>query len=134
MTIFVHGEPYIKSQKQLPGGVLWKRCSLKFRITRTCARVSFLIKLQVQAKETPTQTFSCEFGEISKNAFFTEHLWWLLLNAVSKRHTMIYLSSLFKSPFLFLHQIACLIDVFLLVHELNRLISRCLLLSKYLPV
>ena len=21
------------------------------------------------------QTFSCEFGEISKNSFFTEHLW-----------------------------------------------------------
>ena len=23
--------------------------------------------------------FSCEFGEISKNTFVTEHLWWLLL-------------------------------------------------------
>ena len=23
--------------------------------------------------------FSCEFCEISKNTFFTEHLWWLLL-------------------------------------------------------
>ena len=31
----------------------------------TCARVSFLIKLQV---------FSCEFCEISKNAFHIEHL------------------------------------------------------------
>ena len=26
-------------------------------------------------KETLTQVFSCEFSEISKNVFFTEHLW-----------------------------------------------------------
>ena len=26
-------------------------------------------------KETLAQVFSCEFCEISKNAFFTEHLW-----------------------------------------------------------
>ena len=26
------------------------------------------------------QVFSCEFCEISKNIFFIEHLWWLLLN------------------------------------------------------
>ena len=41
---------------------------------------SFLIKLHVQAfnfitKETLAQLFSCEFYEISKNTFFTEHLW-----------------------------------------------------------
>ena len=35
----------------------------------TCARVSFFIK-----KETLAQVFSCEFCEISKNTFFTEHL------------------------------------------------------------
>ena len=42
-----------------------------------CAKVSFLIKLQVQAwasscikKETQAQVFSCEFCEISKNTFF----------------------------------------------------------------
>ena len=36
--------------------------------------------LQKQPSETPTaQVFSCEFCEISKNTFFTEHLWWLLL-------------------------------------------------------
>ena len=34
----------------------------------TCARVSFLIKLQ--KKETVAQVFSCEFCKISKNAFF----------------------------------------------------------------
>ena len=29
------------------------------------------------------QVFSCEFCEISKNTFFTEHLWWLLLLTIS---------------------------------------------------
>ena len=46
----------------------------------TCATVSFLIKLQASAcnffkKETLAQVFPCEFCEISKNTFFTEHLW-----------------------------------------------------------
>ena len=45
-----------------------------------CARVSFLIKLQVSAsnlikKEALVQVFSCEFCEIFKNTFFTEYLW-----------------------------------------------------------
>ena len=40
-----------------------------------CARVSFLIKLQVAKKENLAQVFSCEFYEISKSNFFTEHLW-----------------------------------------------------------
>ena len=45
----------------------------------TCARVSFLIKLQASGlnankKDTVAQEFSCEFCEISKNAFFREHL------------------------------------------------------------
>ena len=49
----------------------------------TCARVSFLIKLQTFRfirKQTLAQVFSCEFCEFSKNTFFTEHLWWLLLD------------------------------------------------------
>ena len=52
----------------------------------TCARVSFLIKLQAFRfirKQTLAQVFSCEFCEFSKNTFFTEHLWWLLLNRKS---------------------------------------------------
>ena len=40
----------------------------------------FLLKLQAEAchfikKETVAQMFSCEFCEIFKNTFFTEHLW-----------------------------------------------------------
>ena len=36
-------------------------------------------------KETLAQVFSCEFCEISKNTFFIEHLWWLLLSYYNKR-------------------------------------------------
>ena len=43
----------------------------------TCARGSFLIKLQasghVTKKESLAQALSCEFCEISKNTFPTEH-------------------------------------------------------------
>ena len=52
----------------------------------TCARVYIWIKLHTEAcnfitacnfikKEILVQVFSCEFREISKNNFFTEHLW-----------------------------------------------------------
>ena len=41
---------------------------------------NFAIKLQAYSKETPTQLFSCEIFRMFKNTFFTEHLWWLLLN------------------------------------------------------
>ena len=44
----------------------------------TCARVSFLIKLlacNFIKIETLAQVFFGEFCEISKNTFFTEHLW-----------------------------------------------------------
>ena len=53
-------------------------------LENTCARVSFLIKLQVEAynfikKEALAQVFSCEYCEVFKNRFFMEHLWWRLL-------------------------------------------------------
>ena len=58
-------------------------CSQKFRKTHTPVPVSFLIKLQAGCnfikKETLAQVFSCKFCEISKNTFFIEHLWWMLL-------------------------------------------------------
>ena len=48
-------------------------------LENTCARVSFLIKLQdlgnLIKKETLAQVLSCKFCEISKNTFCTEHLW-----------------------------------------------------------
>ena len=44
----------------------------------TCARVSISIKLQAcnfVKIETLAKVFPCEFCEISKNRFFTEHVW-----------------------------------------------------------
>ena len=66
--------------------VAW-RCSVKkvfLEISQnsqenTSARVSEASSCNFIKKETKTQVFSCEFCEISKNIFFTEHLWWLLL-------------------------------------------------------
>ena len=63
-----------------------QRCSIKkvfLEISQNsqenaCARVCFLIKLQVCnfiKRETLAQVFACEFYEFSKNTFFTEHLW-----------------------------------------------------------
>ena len=59
----------------------------------TCAIVSFLIKLQVEAcnfikKETLAQVFSCEFCKISKSTFFIEHLWWLLQYCIGSSGTV----------------------------------------------
>ena len=42
----------------------------KIHRKNTCARICKFIK-----KETLAQMFSCEFCEISKNTFFTDHLW-----------------------------------------------------------
>ena len=54
----------------------------------TCARVSFLMKLQAEAfnfikKVTLAQEFSCEFFEITgKATFLIEHLRWLLVKPI----------------------------------------------------
>ena len=45
-----------------------KRCSKKFRKIQMLQAYNFI------KKETLAQVFSCEFFEISKNNFFTEHL------------------------------------------------------------
>ena len=63
-------------------GVLWKKVFLEISRNlqeNTCARVSFLIKLQALAcsfikKKTLAQVFSCEFCESSKNAFFIQNI------------------------------------------------------------
>ena len=73
-----------------------QRCSIKKLFLKfsqnsqgnTCARVSFLIKLQVEPcnfvkKETLTQAFSCEFCEIYNNTFFTKTSGRLLLNLLT---------------------------------------------------
>ena len=68
----------------IPEAVI-QRCSVKrfLEISQnsqenTCAEACNFIK-----KETLAQVFSCEFCKISKNTFFIEHLWRLLLVLVS---------------------------------------------------
>ena len=64
-------------QQAATGGVLYGEVFLIISQNpqeNTCARVSFLMKLQ-----TLTQMFFCEFCKISKNTFFTEHFGRLLL-------------------------------------------------------
>ena len=84
-----------KANKCKPG--LWyltetdtQRCSVRkvfLKISQnsqenSCARASFLIKLQVcnfVKKEILPQVFSCKFCEILRTPFFIGHLWGLLL-------------------------------------------------------
>ena len=74
-------------QKQPPELCYINRCSQNFLQNsqeNTWAKVSFLIKLQASdliknpsgfiKKKTLAQVFSCEFCEIFKSTFFTEHL------------------------------------------------------------
>ena len=73
----------MKLTEAVTRGVLCKKVFLEISQNsqeNTCARVSFLIKLQAETcnfikKETLAQVFSCEFCEISKNTFFIEHFW-----------------------------------------------------------
>ena len=72
---------------QFPGDAVSQTCSLKKAFLEilqnlqenTCARVSFLIKLQAPPgnllKKILAQVFSSEFCKISNNTFFTEYLW-----------------------------------------------------------
>ena len=46
----------------------------------TCARVSFLIKLQASStRDSLARVLSSEFYEIFRSTFFIEQLWWLVL-------------------------------------------------------
>ena len=69
-------------QKQPPAVFCTKKVFLKIsKIPQeySCARTSLLIKFQVAwnfiKKEALSQVLSCEFSEIFKNTFFTEHVW-----------------------------------------------------------
>ena len=59
------------------GGVMSEKVFLEISQNsqeNTCSRVSGLACSFIK-KETLAQVFSCEFCEISKNTFFTKHLW-----------------------------------------------------------
>ena len=74
----------ILASEAATGGVLEEEVFLKTLQNlqeNTCARVSFLIKLQASRsgpllkKETLALVFSCEFCQMSKSTFLTEDLW-----------------------------------------------------------
>ena len=52
-------------------------CSVKKGVLRNFAKFTgkHLCQSLFIKKETLVQVFSCEFCEISKNTFFTEHVW-----------------------------------------------------------
>ena len=66
------------SEKMLNKEAIVRRCSVKMLFLEilqklhksTCARDSFLIKLQANKKESLGQVFSCEICEISMNTIF----------------------------------------------------------------
>ena len=60
----------------------------KFTGKHLCQSLFFNKFLFFIKKETLAQTFSCEFYEISKNTFFTEHLRWLLLELFFRRYPL----------------------------------------------
>ena len=66
----------------------------------TCARVSFFHKVSGPStflqKETLAKVFSCEFFEIFKNTFFTEHLRWLLLKLVIAQYLRVIVTNIFR--------------------------------------
>ena len=57
--------------------ITWKACKVVFVFWEAVVQRCSVKK--VLRKETLAQMFSCEFCEISKNTFFIEQLWWLLL-------------------------------------------------------
>ena len=73
--------------------VVSRRCSVKkmfLKISQnsqenTCARVSFLIKIQAlglqlyQKERLRRKCFPANFAKFSRITFFIEHFWWLLL-------------------------------------------------------
>ena len=79
-----------------------RRCSVRKGFLRNLAKFPrktpvpeslFLIKFQVLLatllkKETLAQVFSCEFYEIPKNTFFTEHLWATASQLSPSRHAV----------------------------------------------
>ena len=95
------------SDKAATRGVLEKKVFLEISQNsqeNTCARAFFLIKLQgcnFIKKETLTQVFSCEFCEISKNTFSTEHL---QTTASSKRFLLFLKMTIFRKKRRFVFQ------------------------------
>ena len=63
------------------------RCFVRKGVLRNFAKFTgkHLCQSLFFKKETLAQVLSCEFCEIFKSTFFTEHLWWLLLENLSNK-------------------------------------------------
>ena len=77
------------SQKQSPGGLLWKRCSYRFRkITQHLCyslifnKVADLRSATLLRKKLWHRCFPVNFAKFTKMPFLRKHLWWLLLTSV----------------------------------------------------
>ena len=79
--LMIKGALWLTEGEAATRDVLLKKVLLKFLQNSQENRVSFLIKFQARPasncikKETLAQAFYCEFCEILKNTFFTEHHW-----------------------------------------------------------
>ena len=76
-------------------GLLYEKMFLEISQNSQENTCAFLMKLQASAcnfikKEALSQVFSCEFCEISKNIFFTEHLWATTSTLWKKQNHSIY--------------------------------------------
>ena len=82
--------------KKQPPEVFCKKSVLrnftKFIGKHLCQSLFFNKVAGLTPEATLAQVFSCAFYEISKNTFFTEHLWWLLLTEVKSNES-------FSNPF-----------------------------------
>ena len=74
------------------GGVLLKKMFLKISqisLENTCVCQTNCLSVfdhkacKLYQKETSARVLSCETGDIFKNIFFTEYLWWLLLSELT---------------------------------------------------
>ena len=85
-----------------------KKCSVKKGVLKNFAKFSgqhlcqslFFHKVSGPStflqKETLAKVFSCEFFEIFKNTFFTEHLRWLLLKLVIAQYLRVIVTNIFR--------------------------------------
>ena len=85
-----------------------QRCSMKKGVLRNFRKFTgkHLCQSVFIKKETLAQVFCCEFCEISRNTFFTEHLWWLLLKEVEPMEPVqmnIYQSNAYRKDLSWLH-------------------------------
>ena len=91
-NLFIHNFIYQEFTQNTSFRSSHRRCSVRKGVFRNFAKFTgkhlcqslFFNKVAGLAcnfikKETLAQVFSCEFCEISKNTFFTEHLRWLLV-------------------------------------------------------